>query len=149
MTPPELLLQETETFLHDQIPLAKAMGVKVESFTEEALTISAPLEPNHNHLGTAFGGSLSVLATLAGYSVLWLEMGDREAHIVIRSSSIQYLHPVRGVLRAVCRRPGPEELDRFRKQYEKSGKARMVLHVTLSEEGRECVLFEGIYVALR
>jgi len=73
------VLQETERFLHEQIPLTRAMGVRVRSWDGEKLWLSAPLEPNHNHLGTAFGGSLSALATLAGYSLLWLLLGDREA----------------------------------------------------------------------
>ena len=74
------------------------MGVHVERFDESALILTAPLAPNHNHLGTAFGGSLATLATLAGYTLLWLELGDRESHIVIQESQIRYLAPVRGEL---------------------------------------------------
>src|SRR5690606_33240492 len=59
---------ETEAFLHAKIPLARAMGVRVERCDSEGLVLTAPLEPNHNHLGTAFGGSLAALATLAGYA---------------------------------------------------------------------------------
>src|SRR5687768_7425366 len=99
------LLLETEHFLHEQIPLTQSMGVRVESFDGARLILTAPLEPNHNHLGTAFGGSLSALATLAGYALLWLQLGDRQAHIVIRESTIRYRRPVRGTLRAICLRP--------------------------------------------
>ena len=141
-------MRETEQFLHEQIPLSKAMGVRVESLAEGALTLTAPLEPNHNHLGTAFGGSLAALTTLAGYALLWWRLGDRRCHIVIRESSLRYRHPVTGVLRAVCRAPEALEFEQFRATLAQSGKARMRLKVTLEEAGRVCVEFEGEFVAL-
>jgi thioesterase domain-containing protein len=98
-----------EHFLRGKIPLTRAIGVQVESMDPGGLVLTAPLEPNHNHLGTAFGGSLAALATLAGYALLWLELGDQEAHIVIRRSQLDYRHPVTGTLRAFCHRPPPSE----------------------------------------
>ena len=142
-------LHETEKFLHDQIPLTLAMGVEVRSWDGQELCLTAPLEPNHNHLGTAFGGSLSALTTLAGYSLLWLLLGDREAHIVIRESSMRYRHPVRGELRALCRHPGDEAWQAFHAQFTSSGKARLTLQVVIVEDDRVCVEFEGVFVALR
>lgn len=145
----DALLTDATAFLHDQIPLTRAMGVEVRSWDGRELCLTAPLEPNHNHLGTAFGGSLSALVTLAGYSLLWLLLGDREAHIVIRDSSIRYRHPVRGELRALCRHPGDEAWQAFHAQFTSSGKARLTLHVVIVEDDRECVEFEGVFVALR
>lgn len=148
MAPPSLLL-DTERFLHAQIPLTKAMQVHVESFDEHRLVLTAPLEANHNHLGTAFGGSLATLATLAGYSMLWLLLEDREAHIVIRDSKIRYLSPVRGELRAACQRPAAGTVTKFKKLFAKSNKARIALKVVIEEGERVCVEFEGTFVALR
>jgi thioesterase domain-containing protein len=140
---------EIEAFLHVKIPLAQAMGVRVESSDAEGLVLTAPLEPNHNHLGTAFGGSLAALATLAGYACLWHALDDRNAHIVIRRSELDYRHPVTGTLRAVCRRPGEEELAAFRAALAKAGKARIALEASIEEEGRQCLHFRGSFVAVR
>lgn len=143
------LLLATEHFLHEQIPLTKAMQVRVDSFDDIRLVLTAPLEANHNHLGTAFGGSLATLATLAGYSMLWLLLEDREAHIVIKDSKIRYLHPVLGELRAACQRPAAGTVTKFKELFTKSGKARITLKVAIEESGLECVEFEGTFVALR
>lgn len=143
------VLRETELYLHTQIPLSLAMGVRVESLTGGELTLTAPLGPNHNHLGTAFGGSLVTLATLAGYAWLWLGLGDRNSHIVVRESTARYRHPVTGDLRAVCRGPGEAEMEEFRAVLSRSGKARLTLQVMVEEAGRVCVEFEGQFVALR
>jgi thioesterase domain-containing protein len=140
---------QTERFLHEQIPLTRAMGVTVERYDEEALILAAPLEPNHNHLGTAFGGSLSALATLAGYAMLWLQLGDRRAHIVIRESTIRYRHPVTGTLRAICRRPQEGEMETFVTTFAATGKTRIKLQVQIEHEQQVCVEFEGEFVALR
>ena len=143
------LLRETEHFLHEQIPLTRAMGVQVESYDGETLVITAPLEPNHNHLGTAFGGSLSAIATLTGYSLLWLMLGDRSAHIVIRESTIRYRRPVRRVIRALCQPPDAATISDFKTLLAETGKARMNLQVTIQEEGQICVEFSGEFVALK
>lgn len=141
-------LRETEAFLHQKIPITKAMGVHVDAYDEGKLVLGAPLSVNHNHLGTAFGGSLVAIATLAGYSALWLELGNRDAHIVVRKSEMDYRHPVKGDIVATCTRPGASAVASFRKKFERTGKARIKLHVTIDEEGRTCASFAGIFVAI-
>lgn len=142
-------LSELESYLRDKIPMARAMDVRVETGACGALVLSAPLEPNHNHLGTAFGGSLSALATLAAYGMLWVELGDPAGHIVVHRSEILYRHAVRGSLRAICRRPPDAELTEFRRQFAAAGKARIRLGATIEHAGRVCVEFTGDFVALR
>ena len=139
---------EIERFLREQIPLTRAMGVRVESFGVDGLVLAAPLEPNHNHLGTAFGGSLAALATLAGYALVWLELGDRGSHVVIRDSTIRYLRPVRGELRAVCSRPDATAIEEFKARFSLEGKARITFGVVVVDSGEPAVEFEGTFVAL-
>jgi len=79
--------------------------VRVESFADGQFVLVAPIEKNHNHLHTAFGGSLSALATLAGYGFLWLELRDPKVHVVIKESAIRFRRPVHGDIRAICRQP--------------------------------------------
>ncbi len=143
------LIQKTERYFHEKIPLTRAMGLTVESYDAEKLVLAAPLEPNHNHLGTAFGGSLSVMATLAGYGVLWLEMEDPEVHVVVKSSTIHYRHPVRGEIRSICKRPDQPRMDAFKAKFRRTGKAGIELAVTIVEEDRVCVDFRGVFVAVR
>ena len=143
------LARQIQELLHSKIPLTRAMEVWVEDYDGERLVLSAPLEANVNHLGTAFGGSLNALAVLSGYGLLWLELREAESHIVIRESSISYECPVRGEIRATCVRPGAEALARFRQTFRQKGRARIVLTATIESEGKTAVRFEGTFVALR
>lgn len=143
------LARQIQELFHSKIPITRAMGVRAEDYDGERLIISAPLEANVNHLGTAFGGSLNALAVLSGYGLLWLELQDTECHIVIRDSSISYERPVRGEIRAICVRPSEETLAEFKKNFHKKGKARIALTATIEHEGITAVRFEGTFVAMR
>ena len=143
------LAQRIEELLHSKIPITRAMGVRVEDYDGERLIISAPLDVNVNHLGTAFGGSLHTMAVLCSYGLLWLELQGTECHIVIRESSISYERPVKGDLRAVCFRPEAEALAHFKRAFQHRGKARITLDVTMEDEGASAVRFRGTFVALR
>lgn len=142
-------LREIESFFHEKMPITQAMGVRVESYDGLQLTLTAPLSINHNHLGTAFGGSLSAMATLAGYGLIWLELRDRAAHVVIRRSSMAFNRPVRGDIRAACRRPEEAELASFKATLAQKGKARIQLEVAVVEDGVTAVEFQGTFVAIR
>lgn len=149
MSSEEETRRQATRYFHDQIPITREMGVVVESWHDGVLVLSAPLAPNHNHLGTAFGGSLVAIATLAGYGLLWLWLDDPALHIVVRSSRVEYLRPVRGTIRATCKLPGDAALDAFKSRLTLKGKARLALHVVIEEDGETCVELDGIFVAVR
>jgi thioesterase domain-containing protein len=141
--------RQIEELFHAQIPITRAMAVRVAAYDDQQLIVTAPLAPNHNHLGTAFGGSLNAIATLAGYGLVWLELRDTACHVVIRESSIFFLAPVRSEIRAVCRRPDEATLAAFHRDFARKGKARLRLEVTIEEAGEIAVKFAGTFVALR
>jgi thioesterase domain-containing protein len=145
----EWQLRETEEFFYRKIPITRAMGVRVTEYDGSQLKLVAPIALNHNHLGTAFGGSLSAVATLAGYGLLWLELGDKNAHLVIRKSELSFRRPVRQEIVAVGRRPSPDYLQAFKSAFAQHHKARISLDVTIEEEGVVAVEFRGTFVALR
>jgi thioesterase domain-containing protein len=142
-------LREIEEFFYKQIPITRAMGVRVAACDAQQFTLVAPIALNHNHLGTAFGGSLSAIATLAGYGLVWLELADNTCHVVIRKSSLSFRRPVRSEIVAICRRPAQEELQTFKATLAEHCKARITLDVTIEEAGLVAVEFRGIFVALR
>ncbi len=142
-----LPIDHIERLFHEKIPLTRAMGVRVESYDGNTLTLTAPLEPNHNHLNTAFGGSLHALATLSCYGWLWLELQDENAHIVVRESSMSYRRAVEGELRASCHRPPLADLEEFKKNFAAKRKARLELKATMEEKGALAAEYTGEFVA--
>jgi thioesterase domain-containing protein len=142
----ETALRQAQAFFHEQIPITRAMGVRVVANDENGFVIEAPVALNSNHLRTAFGGSINAVATLAAYGFLWLELNEAAAHVVVAESSIRFLRPVRETIRAICLRPAAEELAAFRSQFTEKRKARIGLRVKVIEGGETAAEFEGIFV---
>ena len=140
-------LRAAEKFLHKQIPLTRAMGVRAVAHDENGFAIEAPVALNSNHLRTGFGGSINAIATLAAYGFLWVELRDPAVHVVVAESSIRFLRPVRTMIRAICPRPSPEEWAAFQTRFAEKGKARIALRVNVVEEGEIAAEFEGVFVA--
>jgi thioesterase domain-containing protein len=143
----ESALRRAEGFFHEQIPITRAMGVRVVANDESGFAIEAPVALNSNHLRTAFGGSINAVATLAAYGMLWLELNDPTVHVVVAESSIRFLRPMREMIRAVCQRPGPDQWKTFRTEFQSAGKARIKLYVKVVEAEHTAAEFEGTFVA--
>ncbi|MBI2498559.1 MAG: YiiD C-terminal domain-containing protein [Opitutae bacterium] len=140
-----------EAFLHEKIPLTKAMGLHVAESNAKRLVLEAPLDRNVNHLGTAFGGSLHTLPTLACYSALWTLLHDAglDGHVVVKRSAAAYRQPVKGRLRAVCHRPPATLAHDFIRDLRRHKKARMELEAVVEGAGgRPAVEFSGSFVAV-
>ena len=146
-TPDEL--REAEEFFHEKIPLTRAMGVHVVSDDEREFVVSAPVALNYNHLHTAFGGSINAVATLAGYGLLWMQLREEAAHVVIAESSIRFLQPIRETIRAICAKPETQKIDAFRSTLRTNGKATIALHVQVVEDSKLAAEFHATFVALR
>jgi thioesterase domain-containing protein len=140
-------LRSAEEFLHEQIPITRAMGLRVVAHGENGFVVEAPVALNSNHLRTAFGGSINAVATLAAYGFLWLELKDAAAHVVVAESSIRFLRPVRETIRAICLAPAAKELESFRSQFHEKGKARIALRVDVIEYSEKTAEFQGVFVA--
>lgn len=149
--PDNLSAPQLEAFLHEKIPLTRAMGLHVAESNQQRVVLEAPLAANVNHLGTAFGGSLHALPTLACYAALWmlLREGGVDGHVVVKRSNASYRSPVTGRLRAVCARPSPAVCKEFMNDFKRHGKARMELSAIVDGgAGKPAVEFDGSFVAV-
>ncbi len=144
---PEILL---ERYLHQQIPLSAAMGVRVRMATPERVQLAAPLAPNLNHNETIFGGSAAALATLSAWTLLHIRIARAELHarLVIQRSSVEYERPIPGDFEAVCRFSDEAAWERFRATLVRRGRARLTLGACLVYDARRMATFEGDFVAM-
>ena len=136
-----------EQYLHKKIPLSEFMQVKVVRVDSD-VELQCDLAPNHNHLGTAFGGSLSALMILAAYGQLF-RLIEENGHVVLKTTSMQFLIPVDEKLRAVCKSPSENEIQSFVKTFARMKKARMTLQSQiLLADGRVACTLSGEFVAV-
>ena len=92
----QTLARKLVAFMRDEIPLAKSMDLRLRDCDEQQLSIAAPLSPNINDKGCAFGGSLVSVMTLNGWSLVELELRLRnlDCDLFVGDSKVRYLEPV-------------------------------------------------------
>lgn len=142
-------IDELGELLEGGIPLAAYMQIALESYDGDELRLSAPLEPNRNHKGTGFGGSLAAMATVTGWCFAQLKLREAGVHadLVIYRSDMRYRRPVTGRLISRCRAPPDAELERFHRDLDERRRASLELKVELLENERVALGYSGEYVA--
>ncbi len=141
---------ELEKFLHHEIPISISLGVRVSNVSENEIVLEAPLDPNHNHMGTAFGGSLSTLMILASYTWLYQKLADEgPVHVILKESQATFLRPVKENLRSICAAPPEKDMEEFLKIFRRKGLGRIRLTSFIEIAEGEAARMEGEFVAQR
>jgi thioesterase domain-containing protein len=140
-------------YLQDRIvrefTLARHIGIVVESADDGVVVLRAPLAPNANYKGTAFGGSLYSIAVLTGWAWVTRYLAARglAADAVIQESNVRFLAPVHGELRASVAAPPDAQIDKFRKMLQRAGRGRIRLRVEINYDQTLATLFDGVFAA--
>ncbi|MDX1557143.1 MAG: YiiD C-terminal domain-containing protein [Xanthomonadales bacterium] len=142
--------EELERYLHEHIPLTRAMAVSVASAAPESIVLSAPLAPNINHRETVFGGSASALAILAAWSLLLTRMRGEgvTSRLVIQRNSMEYKCPITGEFTASASLARPDKWSQFMTTLARKGKSRVTVESALACDRQTVGHFRGEFVAL-
>ena len=150
----EMALEELERLIVEEMPITEHLEFSLAADEDGRVHASAPLQPNANHMGSAFGGSLSMLATVTGWAMMHQVVEDavedmrRRVEVMIQESDIEYLRPVYENISVICERPDEDALERFERMMERWGRARLELKCKIDAAGERAVTFMGKYVAM-
>jgi len=146
----EIQLKTMETYLHEHIPITAHFGVKVTAFDKESIRLSAPLAANINHRDTAFGGSLSSIGILAGWSMIHFTLTalGLPSRIVIQNSNMAFTAPGDADFEATATLPDAKEWERFCSMLKRKGRARIRLPSIISVGDKTIAEHEGVFVAI-
>lgn len=157
-SPTEAALEELEQLIVEKMPITQHLEFELAADEQGRLRASAPLQPNANHLGSAFGGSLSMLATVTGWAMMHqlvqetmeeaMEDMRKRVEVIIQESDIEYLRPVYENISVVCEPPDEDDQQRFQEMLDRWGRARLDLECKINAAGERAVTFIGRYVAL-
>lgn len=139
--------------IRNDIPLARVMDIGIVSWNGASLVATAPLAPNINDKGCAFGGSLASVMTVAGWAlvVLALDVHAMPSDVYVARSEVVYRAPVWSDFHACATLAEGADWDRFMDTLARRGKARIALacHVTEAGNGKVCATLAAEFVALR
>ncbi|MEM8677528.1 MAG: thioesterase domain-containing protein [Cyanobacteria bacterium P01_G01_bin.67] len=142
--------QAIQAYLYKQIPLSKAMQVKVIEVTNNSVILAAPLQPNINHRSTVFGGSASALAILSAWTLVNFRLRSEgiNSRLVIQKNTMSYDQPITDDFDAICSMSDRQIWDRFIKILQRKQKSRIAVKSLVRCNQEVVGEFTGMFVAL-
>lgn len=143
-------LKSFEEECRAEIPLLNAMQLSFVEYHNLTLTMEAPLAPNINNKGTAFGGSIASICLFGGWAVATLAFVDYGIHnteIVVYRNEMTFERPARGLLRVNAYiLPSDFASCIARLDTDDPGRVRFDVHVDLYHGDARCATMSGLYV---
>jgi thioesterase domain-containing protein len=143
-------LKDFEAECRADIPLLDAMQLSFSDYGDLSLWMEAPLAPNINNKGTAFGGSIASICLFGGWAVATLgfvDAGILNTEIVVYTSEMTFERPARGLLR-VRAYVRPEDFAACLAELREGTKQRIRfdVNVELFHDEERCATMRGVYV---
>jgi thioesterase domain-containing protein len=131
------------------VPLARALGVEVHSLGADHVALAAPLGPNANDKGTAFGGSLYAVAVLAGWSLVnrLAQAHGLSVDVVIHEATLEYRAPAAAGFVACARFAPQGQTSRFIRALHRHRPARIAVDILTESAGVLAMHCRASYVA--
>ena len=124
------------------VPILEAMGIRLVEVRPGFAAAELPAEPNVNHFGVTYAGSLFSVAEMLG-GVLSLATFDLEGDLagfvpIVKESTIRFRRPALGAVRASASL-ADDEVARVRHDALETGKGEFVLEASLTDAQGELV----------
>ena len=137
--------QRVEEFLHQRIPLAKAMNCRVIDSTHDAMSINTPRFANTVEGQTLFAGSIMTVGVFASWTLLQIALRRLDYLPItqlINSKWSIISSPVSASseFNAHCSLPSDKEWQQFLRMLSRKGSATVALNVSLEDKSKIATL---------
>ena len=127
-------------YLEKAIKIIDKMGMRILDFEKQSVKIMLPKEPNINHVGTVYAGSLFSLADFAGGVLFYSAFDLRKYYPLLKEVTITFKRPATTDI-TVETSMTPEQAERIKKITDETGKADWALDMELKDEqGNVCCI---------
>jgi len=132
-------------YLESAITIIEKMGMRILDFKERYVTIMLPKEPNLNHIGTVYAGSLFSLADYAGGVLFYSSFDGKKYYPVLKEVTITFKKPAMTDV-TVTASMTSEQAERIKRITDETGKADWTVDLELKDEkGNICSVVHGIF----
>jgi thioesterase domain-containing protein len=119
--------------VRSSIPVMETMGLSIVELRRGYAAARIPMEPNGNHIGTMYAGSLFTVAEVLG-GVIGLVSFDLDGYFpVVKGVDIAFRRTATSAVRAETTL-ADDEIDRIQAEALENGKSEFVLDATLTDE---------------
>lgn len=137
--------KELVNYLENVIKILAQMGIKVVDFEKQHVKLLLPKEPNINHIGTVYAGSIFSLADCAGGVLFYASFDWKTYYPLLKEVTITFKKPaVTDVTVDVSLTA--EEVKRIQKQTDETGRGEWVMDLELKDaDGNICAIARGTF----
>ena len=130
-------------YLEKAIRIIEKMGMRILDFQKQSVKIMLPKEPNVNHIGTVYAGSLFSLADFAGGVLFFSAYDLRKYYPLLKEVTITFKRPATTDI-TVEASINPEQAEGIKKIADETGKADWTLDLELKDDqGNVCCIVHG------
>ena len=132
-------------YLEKVIKIIEEMGMRIVDFRKNAVKIILPKEPNVNHIGTVYAGSLFSLADYAGGVLFYASFDRKKYYPLLKEVTIAFKKPATTDITVEASMP-TAQAEQIKNITDETGKADWVLDLELKDEkGDICCIVHGIF----
>ncbi|MEN6319955.1 MAG: YiiD C-terminal domain-containing protein [Syntrophaceae bacterium] len=132
-------------YLEKAINIIEKMGMRIVDFQKQSVKIVLPKEPNVNHLGTVYAGSLFSLADYAGGVLFYATFDIKKYYPLLKEVTIAFKKPATTDITVEVSMPSVQA-EQIKKITDETGKADWDLDLELKDEkGDICCVAHGIF----
>ena len=137
--------RELVASLEKIIDIVHKMGMCIEEFEPGYVKVRLPKEPNINHVGTVYAGSLFSMADFTGGMLFVSSFDFNKYYPIIKETTITFKRFATTDV-TVEARFTPEEIERLKKLAEEAGKADWSKEFELKDaQGNICAAVKGSF----
>jgi thioesterase domain-containing protein len=138
-------LEEFTAGVHQQIPILGAMGLEIIEAADGRAAARIPVEPNRNHFGVMYAGSLFTVAEMLGGVIGFTSLAMEGFVPLVKSLEITFTRPAMSAVTASTSLSAAE-IERVRSEAAANGKADYVLTCdVIDDAGTVVASTSGVY----
>jgi len=141
--------QEHAKMLETIIKIIDAMGIRIIEMRDRHVKVLLPLEPNVNHIGTMYGGSLFTAGEFMGGAMYMASFDYDRFYPIVKAINIQFRRPALTNV-TVEANLSLEEIDAIHREADAKGKADWKMDLEIKDEaGEVCCPRQGTWQLLK
>ena len=131
--------------LESAVPITKKMGIRIVEMRDRHVKVLLPFEPNINHIGTIYAGSLFTAGEYIGGPIYVASFDYTRFYPIVKAINIQFRRPATTDV-TVEATLSEAEVNAIQAEAEAKGKADWKMDLEIKDQAETvCSLIQGVW----
>ena len=137
--------QDQVKMLESTIKIIEKMGIRIMEMRDRHVKVLLPLEPNINHIGTMYAGSLFTIGEYIGGPLFFASFDYTRYYPIVKAINIQFRRPAASDV-TVEAMLSEAEVEAVQREADAKGKADWKMDLEVKDRaGEVCCLIQGVW----